>query len=131
MKQTKSLRSNLGRVRGLGSAGHGTEHWWLLRVTSFILIPLSLYVIGNFFVSVIGGGYSDAILWLRSPFSATLVILFLGVAFHHAANGLQVVIEDYIHCEGLKLITLVIIKFLCAALAILGTLATVKVLFGV
>lgn len=131
MKETKSLRSQLGRVRGLGSAGTGTEHWLTLRITSFLLIPLSLYVLANFYIYALGEGYDGAIYWLRSPFSATAVILFLSLAFHHAANGLQVVIEDYIHREGLKLVSLIIVKFLCVAFALLGILATVKVLFGV
>ncbi len=127
----ESLRSSLGRVRGLGSAKGGTEHWWLQRLTAIMLVPLSLYVLVTFFTYAVFGGYAGAIYWLRSPFAATLVILFLAIGFHHAASGVQVVIEDYVHCEAVKLVSVILVKFFAAAFAILGILATVKILFGV
>jgi succinate dehydrogenase / fumarate reductase membrane anchor subunit len=127
----KSLRSPLGRVRGLGSAKHGTEHWWNLRLTSLALIPLSLYVFATFYINVVQGGHDGAVEWLRSPFAATFVLLFLLFGFHHAANGLQVVIEDYVHNEKAKLTLLLLTKFFAIALALLGSLATIKILFGV
>lgn len=130
-KKTGSLRSPLGRVRALGSAGHGTEHWWMLRLTSLALVPLSVYFIATFFMFAIDGGYDGAVHWLRSPFAATLMILFLAAGFHHAANGLQVVIEDYVHNECAKMAVIIAVKFIAVAFAVLGILATVKVLFGV
>jgi succinate dehydrogenase / fumarate reductase, membrane anchor subunit len=132
MKHDKrSLRSPLGQVRALGSAKSGTEHWWMLRITSIILVPLSVYVMIGFFVHAIDGGYEGAIHWLRSPLSATFVVLFLVASFHHAANGLQVVIEDYVHCEKAKLVSLITIKCIAGLLVVLGVLATVIVLLGV
>ena len=130
-KTSKSLQSPLGRVRSLGSAGNGTEHWLLLRLTSIVLVPLSIYFVASFYIHVVDGGYEDAVYWLRSPFTSTFLILFLAITFHHAANGLQVVIEDYIHCSALKLASVVVIKSVCSALALLGILAAIKVLFGV
>ena len=127
----EGLRSSLAKARGLGSARHGTSHWWHQRLTAIALIPLTLYVIANFFQYVVFGSYDGAVIWLRSPFSATAVILLLGVGFHHGASGLQVVIEDYIHCECLKLASVILVKFLAISFALLGILATVKVLFGV
>jgi succinate dehydrogenase / fumarate reductase membrane anchor subunit len=113
----------------LGSAKHGTEHWWQQRVTAIALVLVSTYVVTTFFTSVDFGGYVDAIDWLTSPFSVTLVILFLIVGFYHAVLGLQVVIEDYVHSEGLKLFSILAVKFIAAAFAILGILSTVKILF--
>ncbi|MBV8548015.1 MAG: succinate dehydrogenase, hydrophobic membrane anchor protein [Alphaproteobacteria bacterium] len=126
----RSLRSPLGRVRGLGSAHAGTEHWIGQRLTSLALIPLSLYPVVTFFLAANHGGYGALRDWLHSPISATAVILFLLVGFHHAANGLQVVIEDYVHCECAKSATLFVIKFGSLALALAGTLATLKIMLG-
>ena len=128
--ETKSMRSPLGVARGLGSAKSGTEHWLLQRLTALALIPLSLYVLIGFFNSVVLGGYQDAVMWLHSPLSATVVLLFLLIGLRHATIGLQVVIEDYIHCEAIKFASLFIVKFLALALALLGTLSVAKIFFG-
>jgi succinate dehydrogenase / fumarate reductase membrane anchor subunit len=102
----------------------------LQRLTSLALIPLSIYLVGTFFVYVVFGGYSGAIFWLHSPVYTTSLVLFLGVGFHHTASGLQVVIEDYVQAEFAKLLSIIAVKFICIAFAILGILATLKILFG-
>ena len=130
-KKSPGFRSTLGRIRGLGSAQAGSHHWYLMRVTSVALLLLTLYPIFGFFIYAVYGGRAGALEWLHSPIAATGVILFLIVGFHHAANGLQVVIEDYIHCSCAKPALLFIIKFLAAACAILGVLATLKIALGV
>lgn len=127
----KSLRSTLGHVRGLGSAHSGTEHWWVLRLTSLALIPLAVYFGYSFFTNVVLGGYTDSMRWLHTPVSATFLVLFLLTSLHHAASGLQVVIEDYVHCEKAKFFTIIVVKFICAILAVFGVLAIIKVLIGV
>ncbi|MGB9153084.1 MAG: succinate dehydrogenase, hydrophobic membrane anchor protein [Alphaproteobacteria bacterium] len=127
----KSIRSPLGKVRGLGSAKSGTEHWLMQRMTALALIPLTLYVLIGFFDNAMTGGYSGAMYWLQSPVSATFSILLLLAGLHHAVAGLQVVIEDYVHCEATKFGALFIIKFIAASLAILGTLSVAKIFFGV
>jgi succinate dehydrogenase / fumarate reductase membrane anchor subunit len=130
-KNIPSFRSPLNRVRSLGPAHHGTGHWWMQRLTALALIPLTLYVLNGFFTYVVFGNYESAVYWLRSPFSSTFVILLIAVGFHHAASGLQVVIEDYIHCECAKLASIIAVKFLAVAFALLGILAAIKILFGV
>jgi succinate dehydrogenase / fumarate reductase membrane anchor subunit len=127
----KSLRSPLGRVRGLGSAKGGTHHWWMQRVTAVILAIVSLYVLWGFFAYAVPGGYDGASYWLREPLTATFVFLFLVVSLYHATLGLQVVIEDYVHAEGIKLLSIILIKFIAGALGILGVIALLKILFGV
>jgi succinate dehydrogenase / fumarate reductase membrane anchor subunit len=125
-----SLRSPLGRTRGLGSAKSGTHHWWLQRLTSIALIPLTIYPLAMLYIQARFGNYDSIIHWLRSPVSAACVILFLGVTAHHTAQGLQVVIEDYIHCETSKIASLILMKFVAVALFVIGTLATLKIMFG-
>lgn len=130
-KKIPSLRSPLGHARGLGSAKSGTEHWWHQRLTAIALIMLSVYVVMTFLCAVTIGGYQTAIDWLQSPITATFLILFILVGFHHAAAGMQVVIEDYMHCESAKLAAIIATKFFAAAFALLGTLAVIKILLGV
>jgi succinate dehydrogenase / fumarate reductase membrane anchor subunit len=125
-----NLRSPLGRARGLGSAKQGLHHWWVQRLTSIALVPLTIW----FVVSVIelaGSGYEDFVLWLASPFNATVMILFLAVTFHHAQAGVQVVIEDYVASHGLRVAGIIAVKFICFALAALSIVSTLIVAFGV
>ena len=124
-----SLQSPLGRVRGLGSAKNGTHHWWIQRVTAVALVPLTLW----FAVSMIkmtGAAHSDAIAWVQSPFNAIMLLLLIIATFHHMQLGLQVVIEDYIHSEGTKLVLLLAQKLVSFALAIAAGFAVLKIAFG-
>ena len=124
-----TLQSPLGRVRGLGSAKNGTHHWWIQRVTAVALVPLTLW----FAVSMIkmtGAAHSDAIAWVQSPFNAIMLLLLIIATFHHMQLGLQVVIEDYIHSEGTKLVLLLAQKLVSFALAIAAGFAVLKIAFG-
>lgn len=124
-----SLRSPLGRVRGLGSAKSGTAHWWGQRLTALALIPLSIW----FVVCVaahLGVDHAGMKAWLSHPAPATMMILTIGVTFHHAVNGVQVVIEDYVHTECVKLAALVAVRFLGYALATAGIVSVLKIAFG-
>jgi len=127
----KSVRTPLGKARGLGSAKSGTEHWFMQRMTALALIPLALYALMGFFNNAMSGGYSGAMYWLQSPVSATFSILLLLAGLHHGVAGLQVVIEDYVHCEATKIGSLFLIKFIAASMAIIGTLSVAKIFFGV
>jgi succinate dehydrogenase / fumarate reductase membrane anchor subunit len=129
-KDATSFRSLLGRARGLGSAKEGVEHWWLQRLTAIALVPLSLYIMGSFFNAVVfGSGYQSALGWLHSPLAATAMILILIAGFWHAILGVQVVIEDYVHCEVMKLTSIILVKLAGFALAALGILAVARIYF--
>lgn len=128
--KSKSLRSPLGKVRGLGSARHGTGHWWAQRLTALALIPLSIYFVGGFFAYVVFGGPTGLVHWLHCPIPASMLILFLAVGFHHMASGLQVIIEDYVHCACMKTFGVIAVQFGSALFAVLGILATLKILLG-
>ena len=129
-EKIKSLRSPLAKARGLGSAKSGTEHWLAQRMTALALIPLMIYVLVSFFDQAVFGGYNGAITWLHAPVAATLVVLTLLISLRHGVLGLQIIIEDYTHHEGLKILSLLVVKFLAAALAILGSLSVAKIFFG-
>jgi succinate dehydrogenase / fumarate reductase membrane anchor subunit len=130
MHQHNDFRSYIGRVRGLGSAKHGTAHWWSMRLTSLALIVLCGWFIVKLIFCLAGGDYATTIAWLKHPLPAALMCLFLLTGFHHAANGLQTVIEDYVHCERAKLFALIIIKCFAAVFAVTGLIAVGKIAFG-
>ena len=117
-----SLRSELGRVRGLGSAKEGVHHWWAQRVSAIALIPLSLWFVANV-VFLTDVDRATAIQWLGSPVTLGLMSLFLIAVIYHAVLGLQVVIEDYIHAKPTKLILLLFIQFAGFALVAAGIVA--------
>jgi succinate dehydrogenase / fumarate reductase, membrane anchor subunit len=124
-----SLQSPLGRARGLGSAKEGAGHWIAQRVTGIFLIPLALW----FAISVIGLSHADYAgmkAWMGTPGNSSLLILTVLTVMYHAALGLQVVIEDYVHCECKKVAALVGTKLLAAFLAVFMTVSILKVAIG-
>jgi succinate dehydrogenase / fumarate reductase, membrane anchor subunit len=124
-----SFRTPLGRARGLGSAKDGTHHWWMQRVTAVALVPLAIwFVVGV--VQHLGADHAAVKAWLSGPVSATLMVLLIAATFHHAALGLQVVIEDYVAREGLRLGLVLAIKFLCYALAGIGVFSVLRLAFA-
>jgi len=121
-----SMRSPLAVARGFGSAKTGSEHWWVQRLTAVALIPLTLWLVFSL-TALVGADHATLVAWLSSPFRLALLILFLLVMFHHAALGLQVVIEDYVQHENIRLAVLVATKlvlWLLAAVAVLSALRT-------
>ena len=124
-----SLRSPLGRVRGLGSAKSGTEHFWAQRVTAVALIPLTLWFVYSI-LSLGNGDHAVATAWMQSPLNAVLSLLLIFATFHHMQLGLQVVIEDYIHVEYMKIVMLVIVKGASLLLGVAAAFAVLKVSFG-
>lgn len=121
-----SLRTPLAKVRGLGSAKEGVEHWWWQRVTGVALVPLLLWFV-FIFISKLDAPYEEVVQWLGSPWVATLMILLLVAMFYHAALGLQVVVEDYVHKEAVKLVSMLVIKFILALLAVASVVSVLKI----
>ena len=123
------LRTPLGRAVGLGSAKEGVEHWWAQRVSALALIVLGLWFAATL-ISLAGADRAAVVACLRHPLPAILTILMLIGVFYHAALGLQVVIEDYVHSEWLKLSTLVAMRLISIALAVAGIFAVLRIAFG-
>ncbi|MCA3245910.1 MAG: succinate dehydrogenase, hydrophobic membrane anchor protein [Tagaea sp.] len=127
--QGKSLRSPLGRVRGLGSAKDGTHHWWAQRVTAIALVPLLLWFVASV-VSLAGAPLAEVKAWLASPIAAVLLLALIVAVFHHAQLGLQVVIEDYVHAEGVKIAALLLVKGAALLFGGLSAFSVLKLAFG-
>ncbi len=123
-----SLRSPIGRVRGLGSAKEGVSHWWSQRMSAVALVPLTLWFVASV-TSHIGADHAAMTAWIGSPMTAGLFILLIAATFYHAYLGLQVVIEDYVHSESLKVVSLALIKGACFVLALIGILSVLTLLF--
>ncbi len=125
-----SLKSPIGRARGLGSAKEGAGHFWAQRVTAIALIPLSLW----FAVSVIGLSHADYATfkgWVGKPGNTSLLLLTVLTVMYHAQLGVQVVIEDYVSCEAKKFASLIAMKLAAAFLAVFMTVSILKVAVGV
>ncbi len=123
------LRSPLGRAVGLGSAKEGVEHWWAQRMTAVALVPLALWFVAAL-VGHLGADYAAAVAWLRSPIPATAMALLVIASFAHMALGVQVVIEDYVHHEGVKIASLVALRLACWALGAAALVAVLRIALG-
>ncbi len=97
-------RSPLAKARGLGSAKAGTAHWWMQRITAVMLIPLTFWLLA-FFQSSFNAPYQQTVQWLASPLNTLCIVAWVLAVFYHAALGLQVVIEDYVSSEWLKIVS--------------------------
>ena len=124
----RRTRSPLAEARGLGSAKHGVQAWWLERVTAVALVPLTLWLMASL-IAFGGRDYGAVIAWLSDPVVALLLVLLLLALFVHLALGLKVVIEDYVHSRA-KIPVLIAARLACVALCVAGIMATFSVAFG-
>jgi succinate dehydrogenase / fumarate reductase membrane anchor subunit len=124
------MRTPLGRVRGLGSARSGTEHFWMQRVTAVANVPLSLFVVG-LIITTAGSNYAAVKATLGSPLVAIPLILFVVSATWHMRLGMQMIIEDYVPAEGTKVVLLLANTFFSVAVGMGCVFAILKLSFGV
>jgi succinate dehydrogenase / fumarate reductase membrane anchor subunit len=121
--------SPLGKVRGLGSAREGGEHWLTERVTS-----IALLLLGSWFVASLlmlpGLDRNTLVEWLRSPTAAIPMSLFIIVSFKHALDGVKVVVDDYVHDEGPRFAVNTLLLFLAVAGASIALYALAMIAFG-
>jgi succinate dehydrogenase / fumarate reductase membrane anchor subunit len=119
----------LQRVRGLGSAKSGTEHWWHQRLTSVALVPLSVFLV-ILMVSLIGAEHATVVARVGHPLVAVGLILTLIAIAWHMQLGMQVIIEDYVNSPGWKVSALIANTFFAVVIAVLGVFAVLKISFG-
>lgn len=125
----KNMRTPLRRVQGLGPAHHGTEHFWLQRVTAVANIVLLVVLIG-LAIDLVGRSHATVISALSRPVNAVLVIAAMISVCVHMRIGMQVVIEDYVHSKARKIALLLLNSFFCAAIALASIWAVLKISFG-
>jgi succinate dehydrogenase / fumarate reductase membrane anchor subunit len=124
-----SLRSPLGRVLGQGAARDGVRHWWLQRLTSVALVPLTVWFVVSL-LALPSLGHATLLAWMSQSSTALLLILLVLAAAWHSQLGLRVVVEDYVHSPGLRTLTLVMLTFAHVLLAAAGVFAVLRVAFG-
>lgn len=124
-----SLRSPMGRVLGLGAAKEGVSHWWSQRVSSVALVILTLWLAASL-LRLDTFELAAVTAWMAQPLNTVLLCLLIVTTAYHSQLGVQVVIEDYVAGKGLKIVTLLLLKFIHVALAAVGLFAVLKIAFG-
>ncbi|SIQ67308.1 succinate dehydrogenase subunit D [Rhizobium sp. RU35A] len=123
------MRTPLGKVRGLGSAKSGTEHFWKVRTTSIALVPLLLFYV-VFLIVHAGKPYAEVVSALSNPFVATINALTIIASIVHMKLGMEEIIQDYIHTEVTKLVLLMLNSFFSLLIGGLCLFAALKIAFA-
>lgn len=123
------IRTPLARVRGLGSAKDGTGHFWWMRVTSVLLILLTIHAVA-LAISLIGADYTVTRKALAQPYNAVPLLLLIIAGIYHMWLGMQTVIEDYMHEEGRKIVWLMLNFIFSAVVGLTCVYAVLKLSFG-
>lgn len=120
----------LGKVRGLGSAGHGGEHWLTERVTSIALLLLGTWLVASLLL-LPKLDQRTLVEWLHAPSGAVPMALLVIIGFRHALDGIKVVIDDYVHDEGRRFAWNTLMLFLAIGGGALALFALARIAFGV
>jgi len=129
MKTNPSMRTSLAKVRGLGSAKSGTEHFAKQRLTGIANVPLAIaFVI--ILTMLLGSGHAAFVAAMKSPLVAVVLLLFVLSGALHMKLGMQVIIEDYVHEETSKLALLILNTFFAILIAASCVFAILKMAFG-
>ena len=123
------MRTPLNRVRGLGSAREGADHFWRQRVTALANIPLTLFLVVTIAV-LAGKDHAQVVAYLGSPLAAIAMLALVISATIHMRLGMQVIIEDYVHGEGAKIVTLVLNTFFTIMVGLACIYAIIKLSLG-
>ena len=119
----------LGKVRGIGSAHAGGEHWLSERVTSIALVLLGLWLIASLLL-LPSLDQRTLVEWLRLPSAAVPMALLIVIGFRHALEGMKVVIDDYVHDEGNRFALNALMLFLAAGGGAIALFALARIAFG-
>ncbi|MET0606355.1 MAG: succinate dehydrogenase, hydrophobic membrane anchor protein [Beijerinckiaceae bacterium] len=129
MAHGSSLRTPLGKVRGLGPARSGTEHFWVQRLTGVANLFLAFAFLA-IVIALTGRDYASARALLANPVVALLLTLFVVSGAIHMRIGMQVIIEDYVHGEGVKVLVTMANTFFAIAVGAASLIAILKLAFG-
>ncbi|MDH5187417.1 MAG: succinate dehydrogenase, hydrophobic membrane anchor protein [Rhodospirillaceae bacterium] len=125
-RNKRQLRSNLSRVRGLGSTREGVHHWWAQRMSAVALIPLSMWFVYSL-ITLTGADYQSFHAWVSEFGNSVFLVLLIITLFHHAQLGVTVVIEDYVHSEAIKMAMVLVVKYGTMLFAASSVFAVLKI----
>ena len=125
-----TMRTPLGRIRHLGSARSGTQHFWRQRLTAVADVPLTVAAV-VIIISLFGRNHAAVVKILGSTFVAIVMLLFIITSVYHMWLGMQVIIEDYVHDEHLKFMTLMANTFFCVVVGFTAVFVILNLSFGV
>jgi succinate dehydrogenase / fumarate reductase membrane anchor subunit len=123
------MRTPLSRVKGLGASGHGAGHWWVHRLTAVSNVPLIVAFV-VIVAAMAGRPYAQAVGVVSHPLVAILLILCVLSVTNHMRMGMQIVIEDYVHDRGWKLLAMAANNFYAVVIAVACLWAILKISFG-
>jgi len=124
-----TFRTDRAKVLGLGSAKSGADHWFGERLKSVALIPLTIIFV-LIVAPLIGKDHATVVASFQNPFVSISLILFFLVSFKHLEEGLQVVIEDYVHSKGNLLLLIIFNKLFCWTFGLAAVFAILKITFA-
>ena len=124
-----TFRTDRAIVLGLGSAKSGADHWFGERLKSVALIPLTIIFV-LIVAPLIGKDHATVVASFQNPFVSISLILFFLVTFKHLEEGLQVVIEDYVHSKGSLLLLIIFNKLFCWTFGLATVFAILKITFA-
>jgi len=126
---SQQMRTPLKTAKGWGSAKSGTHHFWVQRLTALALIPLTLWLCFGI-ASLPSMGYADFVAWMKTPYSAIMMIMTIIAVFYHYALGLQVIIEDYVSDHGKRTAAIIATYFFSIIVAVTGIFSVLHIAFG-
>ena len=129
MHSNSSMRSSISKVRGLGSAKSGTDHFFRQRMTALANVPLAIAFI-IIIIALQGADHTRMLDMLSNPLVAILLLLFVVSGVIHMRLGMQVIIEDYIHSEGTKIAMLIANSFFAILIGAASVFSILKMAFG-
>ncbi|HKS69087.1 MAG TPA: succinate dehydrogenase, hydrophobic membrane anchor protein [Ktedonobacterales bacterium] len=124
-----NLGSAVSRVLSNGSAKHGVDHWWRQRVTALALVPLSVWF-GISLLLMSRLEYASLAHWIHHGWNAVLLVALVLAIAQHSYLGVRVVVEDYVHAPGPRMVTLLVVQFAHVIIAVAGVFAILKVSLG-
>lgn len=123
------METPIGRVRGLGPAHHGATDWWKVRINSVSTLVLFVWL-GVSLLRLPSLDHGTVVQWLGHPVNAVAMLLLIGSTFWHIKFGVREWIDDYVHDEGWRVISLGLLYALLVGLGSLAAFSVLKIAFG-